>query len=266
MERNLILQELPILNIVNSWSKKDTGDNLVQKSEVSMNLLQTEINTMRTLHGIDVVEKCRSILHNESKQSIEKSILMELTLNSIIKHIWATKNNTISFDESDIQKELEYQLLLLQEQNGCNYIITNGIILSRLQDSQYYHSTNKTTSFTTGHQIVDSGSYANMKLFLDPYMKYSDTRLIVGEKSINLEWYESDVMVDDSYSNGSKKATIQTRYSINSESKCVILNLIDCNDKLNENRQVIRTLSLDKFIDDDDINFDDDVNFNNFLK
>lgn len=265
MERNLILQELPILNIVNSWSKKDTGDNLVQKSEVSMNLLQTEINTMRTLHGIDVVEKCRSILHNESKQSIEKSILMELTLNSIIKHIWATKNNTISFDESDIQKELEYQLLLLQEQNGCNYIITNGIILSRLQDSQYYHSTNKTTSFTTGHQIVDSGSYANMKLFLDPYMKYSDTRLIVGEKSINLEWYESDVMVDDSYSNGSKKATIQTRYSINSESKCVILNLIDCNDKLNENRQVIRTLSLDKFIDDD-INFDDDKNFFGYIK
>ena len=98
MERSLILQELPILNIVNSWAKKDTGDNLSQKLEVSMNLLQTEINMMQTLHGIDTIAKCKNILHNESKQSIEKTLLRELTLNSIIKHIWATKDNTISFN------------------------------------------------------------------------------------------------------------------------------------------------------------------------
>ena len=177
--------------------------------EVSSALRRTEIEDIKANTGMDIVQKMESILVNELSQTISKQIVAKIfemgALNATTAPLSvATGAATTIFDldtsyaATKVGGETTHAVqrkLITKIAHASNYIategrvgpaqylITNGGLAAALQDIAGY-TINPTKSKLNGQgQLYPVGSIGDISIYVDPYMRYNDNRIVLGRKN-----------------------------------------------------------------------------------
>ncbi len=181
--------------------------------EVSSALRRTEIEDIKANTGMDIVQKMESILVNELSQTISKQIVAKIfemgELNRKSAPL-ATGNTGVSATASTIfdlntsyvvgmnggeTTHAVQRKLITKIAHASNYIategrvgpaqylVTNGGLAAALQDIAGY-TINPVKSKLNGQgQLYPVGSIGDIAIYVDPYMKYNDNRIVLGRKN-----------------------------------------------------------------------------------
>jgi len=182
--------------------------------EVSSALRRTEIEDIKANTGMDIVQKMESILVNELSQTISKQIVAkifemgDLNRASAPSATWTSTgitNETI-FDLDTayavtsgavggetthaVQRKLITKIahasnyIATEGRVGpAQYLITNGGLAAALQDIAGY-TINPVKSKLNGQgQLYPVGSIGDISIYVDPYMRYNDNRIVLGRKN-----------------------------------------------------------------------------------
>ena len=181
--------------------------------EVSSALRRTEIEDIKANTGMDIVQKMESILVNELSQTISKQIVAKIfemgTLNRQSAPL-ATGATSVTATHSTIfdlntnyagslvggeTTHAVQRKLITKIAHASNYIategrvgpaqylITNGGLAAALQDIAGY-TINPVKSKLNGQgQLYPVGSIGDISIYVDPYMRYNDNRIVLGRKN-----------------------------------------------------------------------------------
>jgi hypothetical protein len=179
--------------------------------EVSTALRRTEIEDIKANTGMDIVQKMESILVNELSQTISKQIVAKIfelgDLNRSTAPAFggtATISGHTIFDldtayaGSLVTGETTHAVqrkLITKMAHASNYIategrvgpaqfaVTNGGLAAALMDIAGY-TINPTKSKINGQgQLYPVGTIGDIQIYVDPYMKYNDNRIVLGRKN-----------------------------------------------------------------------------------
>ena len=185
--------------------------------EVSSALRRTEIEDIKANTGMDIVQKMESILVNELSQTISRQIVAKIfemgslnrtssaPLSKGVSSItagsastifdlntnYAIGNNSIGGETTHaVQRKLITKIahasnfIATEGRVGpAQYIITNGGLAAALQDIAGY-TINPVRSKLNGQgQLYPVGSIGDISIYVDPYMKYNDNRIVLGRKN-----------------------------------------------------------------------------------
>jgi hypothetical protein len=183
--------------------------------EVSSALRRTEIEDIKANTGMDIVQKMESILVNELSQTISKQIVSKIfemgSLNRSTAPVQTglgvtsiiTGSASSIFDlntayASSVGGETTHAVqrkLITKIAHASNYIategrvgpaqylITNGGLAAALQDIAGY-TINPVKSKLNGQgQLYPVGSIGDISIYVDPYMRYNDNRIVLGRKN-----------------------------------------------------------------------------------
>ena len=180
--------------------------------EVSSALRRTEIEDIKANTGMDIVQKMESILVNELSQTISKQIVAKIfemgDLNrtsapafagtaTIAGHTifdldtaYATTNAPGGETTHAVQRKLITKIahasnfIATEGRVGpAQYLITNGGLAAALQDIAGY-TINPVKSKLNGQgQLYPVGSIGDIAIYVDPYMRYNDNRIVLGRKN-----------------------------------------------------------------------------------
>jgi hypothetical protein len=183
--------------------------------EVSSVLRRTEIEDIKANTGMDIVQKMESILVNELSQVISKQIvgkifemgdlnrsgapLVGTTFSSSIVNqtvfdldtAYATSVNgpggetTHAIQRKLITKMVHASNYIATEGRvgPAQYAVTNGALAASLMDIAGY-TINPTKSKINGSgQLYPVGQIGDIQVYVDPYMKYNDNRIVLGRKN-----------------------------------------------------------------------------------
>jgi len=182
--------------------------------EVSSALRRTEIEDIKANTGMDIVQKMESILVNELSQTISKQIVAKIfemgalnrTGSAPLKGSFTALNATAStiFDldttyaGTSVGGETTHAVqrkLITKMVHASNFIategrvgpaqfaVTNGGLAAALMDIAGY-TINPTKSKINGSgQLYPVGQIGDIQVYVDPYMKYNDNRVVIGRKN-----------------------------------------------------------------------------------
>jgi hypothetical protein len=181
--------------------------------EVSSALRRTEIEDIKANTGMDIVQKMESILVNELSQTISKQIVAKIfEMGSLNRNSapLATGNTGVNATASTIfdlntayvngmnggeTTHAVQRKLITKIAHASNYIategrvgpaqylVTNGGLAAALQDIAGY-TVNPVKSKLNGQgQLYPVGSIGDIAIYVDPYMKYNDNRIVLGRKN-----------------------------------------------------------------------------------
>jgi hypothetical protein len=178
--------------------------------EVSSALRRTEIEDIKANTGMDIVQKMESILVNELSQTISKQIVAKIFEMGALNATNAPASTasgaaTTIFDldtsyagSSIVGGETTHAVqrkLITKIAHASNYIategrvgpaqylITNGGLAAALQDIAGY-TINPVKSKLNGQgQLYPVGSIGDISIYVDPYMRYNDNRIVLGRKN-----------------------------------------------------------------------------------
>jgi hypothetical protein len=178
--------------------------------EVSSALRRTEIEDIKANTGMDIVQKMESILVNELSQTISKQIVAKIfemgALNALSAPASvATVGNAVTIFDLDttyasskvggetthaVQRKLITKIahasnyIATEGRVGpAQYLITNGGLAAALQDIAGY-TINPVKSKLNGQgQLYPVGSIGDIAIYVDPYMRYNDNRIVLGRKN-----------------------------------------------------------------------------------
>ena len=177
--------------------------------EVSSALRRTEIEDIKANTGMDIVQKMESILVNELSQTISKQIVAKIfemgALNASLAPASSVAGATTIFDLNTAYASTTYvggetthavqRKLITKIAHASNYIategrvgpaqylITNGGLAAALQDIAGY-TINPVKSKLNGQgQLYPVGSIGDISIYVDPYMRYNDNRIVLGRKN-----------------------------------------------------------------------------------
>ena len=178
--------------------------------EVSSALRRTEIEDIKANTGMDIVQKMESILVNELSQTISKQIVAKIfemgALNATTAPASTTGNAATTIFDLDtayaasttvggetthaVQRKLITKIahasnyIATEGRVGpAQYLITNGGLAASLQDIAGY-TINPTKSKLNGQgQLYPVGSIGDISIYVDPYMRYNDNRIVLGRKN-----------------------------------------------------------------------------------
>ena len=193
--------------------KVSTKSIAVGTIEISSALRRTEIEDIKANTGMDIVQKMESILVNELSQTISKQIVAKIfemgDLNrTTAPAVSATYSNNISsqtifdldtlYTQTQVGGETTHAVqrkLITKMVHASNYIategrvgpaqfaVTNGGIAAALMDIAGY-TINPTKSKINGSgQLYPVGQIGDIQIYVDPYMKYNDNRIVIGRKN-----------------------------------------------------------------------------------
>jgi len=197
--------------------KVSTKSVAVGTIEVSTSLRRTEIEDIKANTGMDIVQKMESILVNELSQTISKQIVQRIfalgqanratspvqaglgvtsvvaTASSIfdLDTAYVTRNGGIGGETTHaVQRKLITKLA-----HASNYIategrvgpaqfaVTNGGLAASLMDIAGY-TVNPVKSKLNGQgQLYPVGQIGDIQIYVDPYMRYNDNRIVIGRKN-----------------------------------------------------------------------------------
>ena len=177
---------------------------------ISTALKRTEVEDIKANTGMDIVEKMKSVLVNELSQFISKEIVNKLfemgELNRQSAPLLPSGSGATIFDfdvnaylqNSGLSGETSHAVqrkLITKLVNASNYIategrvgpatfvVTNGNLAAALMDIHAY-SINPVKAKMNGQgQLFPVGTIGEMTIYVDPYMKYNDNRMLVGRKN-----------------------------------------------------------------------------------
>jgi hypothetical protein len=179
--------------------------------EVSSALRRTEIEDIKANTGMDIVQKMESILVNELSQTISKQIVSKIfemgDLNRStsaplkLAALNATASTIFDLDttySSSVGGETTHAVqrkLITKMVHASNFIategrvgpaqfaVTNGGLAASLMDIAGY-TINPTKSKINGSgQLYPVGQIGDIQIYVDPYMKYNDNRIVIGRKN-----------------------------------------------------------------------------------
>jgi hypothetical protein len=180
--------------------------------EVSSALRRTEIEDIKANTGMDIVQKMESILVNELSQTISKQIVAKIfemgDLNRASAPLYTGTSpltgqtifdlNTAYVSISSIGGETTHAVqrkLITKIAHASNYIategrvgpaqylITNGGLAAALQDIAGYTINPVKSKLNASGQLYPVGSIGDISIYVDPYMKYNDNRIVLGRKN-----------------------------------------------------------------------------------
>jgi hypothetical protein len=183
--------------------------------EVSSALRRTEIEDIKANTGMDIVQKMESILVNELSQTISKQIVNKIFEMGALNRTTAplagsTFSNAISsqtiFDldtryagtANTVGGETTHAVqrkLITKIAHASNYIategrvgpaqylITNGGLAAALQDIAGYTINPLKSKMNSQGQLYPVGSIGDISIYVDPYMRYNDNRIVLGRKN-----------------------------------------------------------------------------------
>lgn len=179
--------------------------------EVSSALRRTEIEDIKANTGMDIVQKMESILVNELSQTISKQIVAKIfelgALNAASAPLSAAGTASAATTIFDLdtnyvtngpQGETTHAVqrkLITKIAHASNYIategrvgpaqylITNGGLAAAMSDMAGY-TINPVKSKLSGQgQLYPVGSINDISIYVDPYMRYNDNRIVLGRKN-----------------------------------------------------------------------------------
>jgi hypothetical protein len=173
--------------------------------EVSSALRRTEIEDIKANTGMDIVQKMESILVNELSQTISKQIVSKIFEMGDLNRTSAPiqTGTTTIFDlntayVSSVGGETTHAVqrkLITKIAHASNYIategrvgpaqylITNGGLAAALQDIAGYTINPVKSKMNSQGQLYPVGSIGDISIYVDPYMKYNDNRIVLGRKN-----------------------------------------------------------------------------------
>ena len=184
--------------------------------EVSSALRRTEIEDIKANTGMDIVQKMESILVNELSQTISKQIVSKIfemgalnrtsspaqtglgvtTVNSsTASSIFDLDTNYAGSAVTGETTHAVQRKLITKIAHASNYIategrvgpaqylITNGGLAAALQDIAGYTINPVKSKLNGAGQLYPVGSIGDISIYVDPYMKYNDNRIVLGRKN-----------------------------------------------------------------------------------
>ena len=180
--------------------------------EVSSALRRTEIEDIKANTGMDIVQKMESILVNELSQTISKQIVAKVfemgTLNRETAPLrsaysatapctifdldtsYATTNAPGGETTHAVQRKLITKIahasnyIATEGRVGpAQYLITNGGLAAALQDIAGYTINPVKSKMNASGQLYPVGSIGDISIYVDPYMRYNDNRIVLGRKN-----------------------------------------------------------------------------------
>ena len=182
--------------------------------EVSTALRRTEIEDIKANTGMDIVQKMESILVNELSQTISRQIVDKIFalggLNRAASPVQTnlgvtTVGNTAStiFDlntayATGMGGETTHAVqrkLITKMVHASNYIategrvgpaqfaVTNGGLAASLMDIAGYTINPLKSKISGQGQLYPVGQIGDISIYVDPYMKYNDNRIVIGRKN-----------------------------------------------------------------------------------
>ncbi len=183
--------------------------------EVSSALKRTEIEDIKANTGMDIVQKMESILVNELSQTISKQIVANifglgdtnrstaplrgsfgsagtagLTATTIFDLDTAYASTPGGETTHAVQRKLITKMVHASNYiategrvGPAQYAVTNGGLAAALMDIAGY-TINPTKSKINGSgQLYPVGQIGDIQIYVDPYMKYNDNRIVIGRKN-----------------------------------------------------------------------------------
>lgn len=172
--------------------------------EVSSALRRTEIEDIKANTGMDIVQKMESILVNELSQTISKQIVSKIFEMGDLNRLSAPLNGANSIFDLDtsyvtnvggetthaVQRKLVTRIahasnyIATEGRVGpAQYLVTNGGLAAALSDISGY-TLNPVKSKINGQgQLYPVGSIGDISIYVDPYMRYNDNRIVLGRKN-----------------------------------------------------------------------------------
>lgn len=180
--------------------------------EVSSALKRTEIEDIKSQTGIDIVQKLESVLVNELSQTISKEIIYKLfELGELNRQsaplntgIAAPYNTVFDFDvdayfagaapggetTNSAQRKLLTRIdaasnyIATEGRLGpAQYMVTNAKIAAILKTAAGYLLNPIKHSMNPNGQLYPVGQIGDLTLYVDPYQKYNDDRILLGRKN-----------------------------------------------------------------------------------
>jgi hypothetical protein len=180
--------------------------------EVSSVLRRTEIEDIKANTGMDIVQKMESILVNELSQTISKQIVGKVfemgDLNRNTAPLGGTGSGVIAnqtvFDLDTIYAvtgpggettHAVQRKLITKMVHASNYIategrvgpaqyaVTNGALAASLMDIAGYTVNPVKSKINGSGQLYPVGQIGDIQVYVDPYMKYNDNRIVLGRKN-----------------------------------------------------------------------------------
>lgn len=179
--------------------------------EVTSALRRTEIEDIKANTGMDIVQKMESILVNELSQTISKQIIAKIfemgDLNRTSAPAFggaATIAGQTIFDLDTayvtggpggetthaIQRKLITKIihasnfLATEGRVGpAQFLVTNGGLAAALMDVAGYTVNPVKSKLNSTGQLYPVGQIGDVTIYVDPYMKYNDNRIVLGRKN-----------------------------------------------------------------------------------
>jgi hypothetical protein len=179
--------------------------------EISTALKRTEIEDIKANLGIDIVQKMESILVNELSQTISKQIVDKLfemgDLNRESAPGYVNDQSTTVFDlnvdeylgataspggetSHAVQRRLVTKILHASNYlategrvGPAQFVVTNGRLAAALADISGYTINPTKSSVNSTGQLYPMGTIGDVQIYVDPYMLYSDNRMLVARKN-----------------------------------------------------------------------------------
>jgi hypothetical protein len=176
--------------------------------EISSALRRTEIEDIKANTGMDIVQKMESILVNELSQTISKQIVSKIFEMGALNAASAPKKAdgvTSLFDLNTnyattsapggetthaVQRKLITRIahasnfIATEGRVGpAQYLITNGGLAAALQDIAGYTINPVKSKMNSQGQLYPVGSIGDISIYVDPYMRYNDNRIVLGRKN-----------------------------------------------------------------------------------
>ena len=182
--------------------------------EVTSALRRTEIEDIKANTGMDIVQKMESILVNELSQTISKQIVSKIfemgdlnrttaplfggtplagdpTGKTIFDLNTAYANGSLGGETTHaVQRKLITKIahasnyIATEGRVGpAQYLITNGGLAAALQDIAGYTINPLKSKLNSQGQLYPVGTIGDISIYVDPYMKYNDNRIVIGRKN-----------------------------------------------------------------------------------
>jgi hypothetical protein len=183
--------------------------------EVSTALRRTEIEDIKANTGMDIVQKMESILVNELSQTISRQIVSKIfelgernrstsplqtglgnsTITTTASTIFDLNTSYAGIAVSGETTHAVQRKLITKMVHASNYIategrvgpaqfaVTNGGLAAALMDIAGY-TINPVKSKISGQgQLYPVGQIGDISIYVDPYMRYNDNRIVLGRKN-----------------------------------------------------------------------------------
>jgi hypothetical protein len=174
--------------------------------EVSSTLRRTEIEDIKANTGMDIVQKMESVLVNELSQTISKQIVHKIFEMGDLNRESAPKRGSdpiFDFDTSyaaaaalggetthAVQRKLITRInhasnfIATEGRVGpAQYLVTNGGLAAALSDISGYTLNPVKSKMNAAGQLYPTGTIGDIAIYVDPYMKYNDNRIVLGRKN-----------------------------------------------------------------------------------